>query len=54
MNPVPTSPFADDLATVPSEPVDENDIHYLVSSLGVYNRKEVFYLITLSTHFIYG
>ena len=45
INPVSTSPLVDDLTTAPSG---------LVQNYGKQGRKEIFYLTTHSTHFIYG
>ena len=63
VNPVPTSPLADDITTASSGSVDRRNIcinillyrptrDKMVDSKE--GRKEMFYLTTHSTHFIYG
>ena len=48
-NSVPTSPLADDITTAPSGPVI---LHGSIITPMI--RKDMFYLTTHSTHFIYG
>ena len=63
MNPVPTSPLADDITTASLGPVHRRNLYIdillyrptrdkMVDSKE--GRKEMFYLTTHSTHFVYG